>query len=80
MTGFRIGYLAGPSNFIAAVARLKSVLSGPCLLYSQYAALAALTGSQESRKTILTGRRRVMMEGLNSLDIPYGHPGAGFFI
>ncbi len=59
MTGFRIGYLAGPSNFIDAVARLKSVLSGPCLLYSQYAALAAFTG-----------RCRVMMEGLDSLDIP----------
>lgn len=83
MSGFRVGYLAGPSNFIDAVARLKSVISGPSLLYSQYAALAALTGSQESREKILdtfTRRRRVTMEGLDSLGIPYGHPGAGFFI
>lgn len=83
MTGFRVGYLLGPSHFIEAAARLKQIVSGPCPLFSQYAALAALTGSQDGRRSILrilTSRRKVMMEGLDSLPIPYGHPGAGFFI
>jgi aminotransferase len=83
MTGFRVGYLIGPSHFIDAMARLKQVISGRTPLFSQYAALAALTGSQQGRKEILgifAGRRKVMMEGLDSLDVPFGHPGAGFFV
>jgi aminotransferase len=83
MTGFRVGYLLGPSCFIDAAARLKKVISGRSPLFSQYAAVSALTGSQMSRRQILgifTARRKVMMEGLDSLGIPYGHPGAGFFI
>jgi aminotransferase len=83
MTGFRVGYLAGPSRFIQCATRLKEVISGPCPLFSQYAALAALTGPQDGRKRILQtfeGRRKIMMKGLDSLDIPYGHPGGGFFI
>ena len=83
MTGFRVGYLVGPGHFIEAVTRLKAAISGPCPLFSQYAALAALTGAQEGRKEILrifAGRRKIMMKGLDSLDVPYGHPGGGFFI
>jgi aspartate/methionine/tyrosine aminotransferase len=83
MTGFRVGYLLGPKWFIDAAARLKKVISGRSPLFSQYAALSALTGSQVSRQQILgifTARRKAMMEGLDSLGIRYGHPGAGFFI
>ena len=83
MTGFRVGYLIGPSHFIQAATRLKASISGPCPLFSQYAALAALTGPQQGRKRILqtfSGRRAIMMKGLDSLDVPYGHPGGGFFM
>ena len=83
MTGFRVGYLIGPPHFIQAAARLKATISGSCPLFSQYAALAALTGSQKGRNEILqtfTCRRKIMMDGLSSLDIPYGHPGGGFFM
>jgi aminotransferase len=83
MTGFRVGYLIGPPAFIEAAARLKQVISGPCPSFSQYAAVAALTGSSEPAAEIrLTyARRRVaMMEGLDSLGIPYGYPGGTFFV
>jgi len=83
MTGFRVGYLAGPAHFIQAVTRLKQAISGPCPLFSQYAALAALTESGQGRGRILetfAGRRRIMLQGLDSLGIPYGAPGGGFFI
>ena len=83
MTGFRVGYLAGPAHFIEGVTRLKKLISGPCPLFSQYAALAALTGSQQGREKILetfAARRKIMLEGLESLSLPYGNPGGGFFI
>jgi aminotransferase len=83
MTGFRVGYLLGPSWFIDTATRLKKVISGHTPLFSQYAALSALTGSQMGRQQILgifAARRKAMMAGLDSLGIRYGHPGAGFFI
>ncbi|MGH9334652.1 MAG: pyridoxal phosphate-dependent aminotransferase, partial [Vicinamibacteria bacterium] len=66
MTGFRLGYLLGPPAFIEGASRLKAAISGPCPLYSQCAALAALAGPQDVTREILetlAGRRRVMMEG-----------------
>jgi len=82
MTGFRVGYLIGPPPFIDAATRLKTITSGPCPTFSQYAALAALTGPQESARAIratFAGRRGVMMRSLDALGIPYGHPGGTFF-
>ena len=83
MTGFRVGYLIGPPDFIDAVTRLKQIISGPCPAFSQHAAVAALTGSREPAEEIRAtyARRRVaMMEGLDSLGIPYGYPGGTFFV
>jgi aminotransferase len=83
MTGFRVGYLLGDFAFIDAVERLKAALSGPCPLFSQYAALAALEQEHDSRPAFLEiyGRRRQrMMAGLDALGIPYGHPGGGLFM
>ena len=83
MTGFRVGYLIGPPAFVDGVARLKEVISGPCPLFSQCAGLAALTGPQdvtrESLRT-LAGRRKVMMQGLDAMNIPYSRPGGAFFV
>lgn len=83
MTGFRVGYLLGPSSFIDAATRLKADVSGPTSLFSQFAALAALEGSQDSIdafRKIYAGRLRVMTAGLDALSIPYGKPGGGFFV
>jgi len=42
MTGWRIGYGAGPQQLIAAMAKLQSHLSGGVSAISQFAATAAL--------------------------------------
>jgi aminotransferase len=45
--------------------------------------LAALTGPPTAAAEIhriFSGRRRAMMKGLDSLGIPYGHPGGTFFM
>jgi len=53
MTGWRIGYAAGPVHLIKAMGTIQSQsTSNPCSV-SQYAALAALTGPQD----FLTGFR-----------------------
>jgi aminotransferase len=83
MTGFRLGYLVAPRDLVEPVGRLKQITSGPTPVFSQYAGLAALTDSNDSANAILrifSGRRRVMMQGLDSLKIPYGRPGGTFFV
>lgn len=47
MTGWRIGYLAGPAEVVAAVARVQSQSTSNPTSIAQKAALAALTGPQD---------------------------------
>lgn len=70
MTGWRIGYAAGPKELIKAMADIQSQsTSSPCSI-SQKAAAAALTGSQDSVEKMaaeFNDRRNVMVSGLNSI-------------
>ena len=68
MTGWRIGYAAGPAPLIRAMATIQSQsTSNPCSI-AQYAALEALTGPQdflsENRK-IFQRRRDLVVSMLN---------------
>lgn len=83
MTGFRVGYLVGPAGFIDAVVSLKATTSGPCPVFCQQAASAALALERDSRRDFLEiyeARRRVLLEGLDELGIPYGPHGGGLFV
>ncbi len=52
MTGWRIGYAAGPARLIAAMKTIQSQsTSNPCAI-AQKAALAALTGGETIRRTV----------------------------
>ncbi len=82
MTGFRIGYLTGPSDAIGACARLKAAVSGPAPLFSQRAAAAALTsgGAFPARmREMYAPRRQMLLDGLRDLGIPTADHGGGFF-
>ena len=48
MTGFRIGYIAAPQEFIRAVAGLQSHMTGNVCTFAQHGALAAL-GMDDTR-------------------------------
>jgi aspartate aminotransferase len=50
MTGWRIGYAAGPAKIIAAMKKAQSQSTSNPTSISQYAALAALTGDQQCVK------------------------------
>ena len=83
MTGFRVGYLIGAPDFIAAVTAIKQVISGPCPLFSQYAALSALQLSRDIRsafRRLYDRRLRLILQGLDTLGIPYGAVGGGLFV
>ncbi|MDG1118220.1 MAG: pyridoxal phosphate-dependent aminotransferase [Flavimaricola sp.] len=66
MTGWRIGYAAGPIPLIKAMAKVQSQsTSNPCTI-SQYAAMAALNGPQDFLETnrALFQRRRDLVVGM----------------
>jgi aspartate aminotransferase len=69
MTGWRIGYAAGPKELIRGMALIQSQsTSNPCSI-SQWAAVAALTGPQDFLKTnaaMFQRRRDLVVAGLNA--------------
>ena len=68
MTGWRIGYAAGPIALIKAMGTIQSQsTSNPCSV-SQYAALEALTGPQDflaPNRKLFEGRRDLVVSMLN---------------
>jgi len=70
MTGWRIGYTAGPSEVIDAIGRLQDHMTSNPTSIAQMAALEALRGPQDSIKTMITAfdeRRRLMVRRLNEM-------------
>ncbi|UWQ20805.1 pyridoxal phosphate-dependent aminotransferase [Jannaschia sp. W003] len=69
MTGWRIGYAAGPQKLIAAMRKVQSQsTSNPCSI-SQWAAVEALDGPQdfiEPNQALFRRRRDLVVEGLNA--------------
>ena len=71
MTGWRIGYAAGPKELIGGMAKIQSQsTSNPCSI-SQWAAVAALEGPQDFLKTnaaMFQRRRDLVVAGLNATE------------
>jgi aspartate aminotransferase len=70
MTGWRIGYAAGPEEIIAAVTKLQSQNTSNPTSISQKAAVEALNGQQDSVTEMVREfekRRNVIVQGLNAI-------------
>jgi aspartate aminotransferase len=70
MTGWRIGYGAGPREVIAAAGAIQSNLSSAPNSIAQRAAVEALTGPQDAVREMreeFDRRRRVLVEGLGAI-------------
>jgi aspartate/methionine/tyrosine aminotransferase len=83
MTGWRVGYLAAPLDFVEKVTEPRHALSINTCTVSQHAALAALTGPQEPLHAMLAEyaeRRDWLMPALTAAGFTYGHPGGAFYI
>jgi aspartate aminotransferase len=71
MTGWRIGYAAGPVELINAMSVIQSQSTSCPSSISQAAAVEALTGPQEiliDRKDSFQSRRNLVVEALNAID------------
>jgi aminotransferase len=83
MTGWRIGYFAGPPDLIPALAEINHAFAISTAAVSQNAAVAALTGPQdcvEEMRQIYDTRRRQLMAGLDAMGIPYAEPQGAFYV
>jgi aspartate aminotransferase len=70
MTGWRIGYAAGPKEIIKPMTSIQSQSTSNPASISQWAAVAALTGPQESVEMMrleFDKRRKVLVDGLNAI-------------
>lgn len=70
MTGWRIGYAAGPKDVITAMANIQSQSTSNPASISQKAAVEALRGPQDFVKTMnveFDKRRKYMVERLNTM-------------
>jgi aspartate aminotransferase len=84
MTGWRIGYVAGPADLIGALETLQSQSTSNACSISQAAALAALTGDQtfvQQSVRIYKERRDHALEALNAIPgISCKTPGGAFYL
>ncbi len=70
MTGWRIGYAAGPANIIKAMEILQSQSTSNATSISQHAAVAALTGSQDCIKPMVAAfkeRHKYVVDRFNAM-------------
>ncbi len=82
MTGWRIGYAAGPATLIGAMRKIQSQSTSNACTVSQYAALAALTGDQSCVAEMTRAfreRHDFVVDALNAIDGVTCRPGEGTF-
>jgi len=83
MPGWRMGFLCGNRNLVAALARMKSYLDYGMFTPVQVAAITALEGPQSCVETIRKTyqcRRNVLCDGLSALGWPVERPKATMFV
>jgi aminotransferase len=83
MTGWRVGYMAAPADFVKKLTEPRHTLSINTCTVSQHAALAALTGPQDEMQATFKAyaeRRDYLMKALTEAGLTYGAPGGAFYI
>lgn len=83
MTGWRLGYAAGPRELIAAMNAIQSQSTSNASSISQWAAVAAIADSREfierSRRAFRE-RRDFVVAGLNALGLATPTPDGAFYV
>lgn len=84
MTGYRIGYVLGPSEIITAMTKLQENVAACAPLPSQYAAIEALGSTEDYSKDmvrIFTERKECIVEGITTIDgLTCREPDATFYL
>jgi len=82
MTGWRIGYATGPVILMEALRKLHQYLIMSAPTIGQYAAIQALTHGDpdvEHMRAAYDGRRRLIVDGFNSLGLTCFEPRGAFY-
>lgn len=82
MTGWRIGYAAGPEDVIGAMLKIHQYTSLCAPSMGQMAALEALTHGQAEKERMVESydrRRRLIVEGFNQLGLTCHSPQGAFY-
>ncbi len=84
MTGWRIGFAAGPKEIIQAMTNIQSQSTSNPTSIAQWAAVAALNGPQDSVGTMVqefVKRRDVLVSGLRSIEgVSCFNPRGAFYV
>ncbi|MEB3151767.1 MAG: pyridoxal phosphate-dependent aminotransferase [Sphaerospermopsis sp.] len=84
MTGWRLGYLAGPLEIIKAATTIQGHSTSNVCTFAQYGAIAALEGPQEcveEMRQAFAQRRQVMYDGINSIPgLTCARPDGAFYL
>ena len=84
MTGWRLGYLAGPKELVKAVAKIQSQETSAPSSISQAAGLAAYSGTLDKvleMRASFKKRRNFMVEQLNDIEgVSCFSPGGAFYV
>ena len=83
MTGWRVGYIAAPEWLIESAVEIKhsiSICTPPAM---QKGALAALHNAKDDLLDMVRryqGRRDVILQGLDRMNLSYGYPAGGMYV
>lgn len=84
MTGYRIGYVLGPSEIITAMTKLQENVAACAPLPSQYAAIEALGSTEDYSNDmvrIFTERKECIVEGISAIEgLTCREPDATFYL
>ncbi len=83
MTGWRIGYIAAPSELLAQIVKLHGYNTICAPIFSQYAATEGLrNGWEEVEKMRLSyqQRRNLMVKAFNEMGLPVPEPKGAFYM
>ena len=83
MTGWRVGWLAGPREVVAAASALQSQSTSNVCSFAQFGALAAISGSRDCVRAMAArfdARRRLLSDGLATIaDLSLVEPEGAFY-
>lgn len=84
MTGWRLGYIAGPSNLVSEILKVQQHSVGCAGSFIQEGGLEALVGNQAPLLSMLNSyasRRKLIVDGLNSIPgIQCGYPDGALYV
>lgn len=80
MTGFRLGFLAGPREAVAAAARIHGHVTGNVCTFVQHGGLAALGVADAEERRAALQKRRDLAYALGALHFDCLEPQGGLFL